>query len=107
MVNTVTQKPDSQLIQKANEFVNQAFWGSMLREFRSGREPTILDGGPGSTTFVRQLDMELLKRVSQKGNTPLAQALLRQLDPNGIKRGLKLSQSDNSYQHNRTTSLKL
>lgn len=105
MVNAVTSQPDQQLVQKACEFVNQVFWGAMLREFRGNRTPTIFDGGPGSDTFVRQLDMELLKRISQKGGAPLADALLRQLDPQGIKQGLKLSRIDSAYQHNRTTNL--
>jgi len=34
-----------ELRQKANEFVNMAFWGTLLREFRQAAEPTILDGG--------------------------------------------------------------
>ena len=96
-----------QLRQKANEFVNQVFWGTMLREFRQNQQPTIFDGGPGSSTFVKQLDMELLKRISEKGDSPLTRALIKQLDPNGIRKGLDLSKAQAPYQQQLNQRLEL
>lgn len=68
------------LAQLANQFVNQAFYGTLLREFRQGNRPSMFDKGPGGTTFVRQLDMELVKRMAPRGDSPLAQALLSRLE---------------------------
>lgn len=67
------------LRQKATEFVNQIFYGTMLREFRNAQKPTILDGGPGSSSFIRLLDMELISRMSQRGDSSMADALIKQL----------------------------
>jgi len=97
MINALNHPPETQLAQKARELVNQVFWGAMLRDFRQNRPPTIFDGGPGSSTFIRQLDMELLKRISQKGDSPLAQALIQKLDHQGIRKGLNLAQAQPSY----------
>jgi len=68
-----------ELRQKANEFVNMSFWATLLREFRQASEPTILDGGPGREPFTQLLAMEIVKRISTRGETPLAEALLKQL----------------------------
>ena len=67
------------LPQLANEFVNNVFWLPMLREFRQSQQPSILGKSPGAQTFIRQLDMELVKRMSQQGKAPLVESLLRQL----------------------------
>jgi len=67
------------LRQKATEFVNQVFYGTMLREFRNAQKPTILDKGPGASSFIRLLDMELISRMSQRGDSSLADALIKQL----------------------------
>jgi len=79
MLAAATSSISPELRQKANEFVNMAFWGTLLREFRQAGEPTILDGGPGRETFTQLLDMEIVKRISTRGETPLAEALLKQL----------------------------
>ena len=68
-----------QLAQRANEVVNQVFYGTLLREFRQAQTSTIFDKGPGGQTFIRQLDMELIKRISQGGRSPLTDALVKQL----------------------------
>ena len=62
-----------------SQVINQVFWGTLLREFRNNQQPTILDSGPGNMTFIRQLDMELIKRMSRPDNSPLAAAVMRQL----------------------------
>ena len=67
------------LVQKANEFVNQVFYGTLLREFREAEEGTIFDNGPGAKTFIRQLDMELIKRMSGRKASGIAEAVARQL----------------------------
>ncbi len=81
------RQADPELVQKANEFVNQIFWGTMLREFRDAHKNPILDNGPGAQTFVRQLDQMMIERISQRGKSPLTDVLLRQLDPRGFKAG--------------------
>ncbi|KPK77641.1 MAG: hypothetical protein AMJ79_02555 [Phycisphaerae bacterium SM23_30] len=80
-----TYNYDPQLVRHANEVVNQFFYGTLLREFREAQEPTIFDRGPGGRTFIRQLDMELIKRISQGGGSPLTEALLQQLTRRGAK----------------------
>jgi len=83
-VRTGNEKPvretDPELVQKANQFVNQIFWGTLLREFRDAHKNPIFDNGPGSQTFVRQLDQMMIERISQRGKSPLTDALLKQLD---------------------------
>ena len=83
-MNNVTgqMKPrvyDQELRQRASEFVNQVFYGTLLREFRDAQPPGIFNQGPGAGTFVRQLDMELITRISRGGDSPMTEALLRQL----------------------------
>ena len=63
-----------------NQFVNQVFYGTLLREFRNAQQPTILDGGFGASAFTRQLDIHLIERLSQQGDSPVAQALRKQLE---------------------------
>jgi Rod binding domain-containing protein len=63
----------------ANQVVNEVFYGTLMREFRNAQNPTLFDQGPGATTFIRQLDSELISRISQRGESPLAKALIRQL----------------------------
>jgi len=81
------RQADPELVQKANQFVNQIFWGTLLREFRDAHKNPILDNGPGSQTFVRQLDQMIIERISQRGKSPLTDALLKQLDPRGFNAG--------------------
>ena len=78
-MNVRTENNQQQLARKANQFVNQVFYGSLLREFREAQQPTIFDNGPGGMTFMRQLDMELIKRISGRGDSPIAQAIVRKL----------------------------
>ena len=80
MVTSVASNHNSVLAQKADEFVNQVFYGALLREFRQAQRPTIFDQGPGANTFIRQLDMELIKRMSSSGGSPLARMLCDHLD---------------------------
>ncbi len=84
MIAPTAVNNNPELIQKANEFVNQVFWGTLLRDVRGAQKPTVLDDGPGRMTFVKQLDMELIKCMSSQRQTPLARALIRQLEPNRI-----------------------
>jgi len=83
MMTAPVNNYSSQLAQRANEVVNQVFYGTLLREFRESQPPSMFNQGPGATTFIRQLDMELVKRMSRRGDSPLAQALIRQLDCEG------------------------
>ena len=79
MIETTVNTNSSELARRANEFINQAFWGSMLREFRNTRPSTIFDNGLGHDTFIRHLDAELIKRMGDSSQLGLADALIRQL----------------------------
>jgi len=71
-----TRQTNAELIQNANLVYNQIFWGTLLREFRETSEPTVLDGGRGGAIFTRQLDQEIIRRMSLRGETtPLAKWL--------------------------------
>jgi len=83
---------DPQLAQYANEVVNQVFYGTLMREFRNAQPPGMFDQGPGGQAFIRQMDMELVKRMSQGGNSPLAEVLLKQLAPRQINQINTLNQ---------------
>ena len=85
MLNGISAQPDMQMRQLANEFVNATFWVPMLREFRESQRSSLFGDGPGATTFVQQLDRELITRMSQKGSSPLAESLLRQLGGEGVR----------------------
>ena len=75
----VSEKTPATLKTLANQVVNEVFYGTLMREFRNAQTPAFFDQGPGATTFIRQLDSELLSRISQRGESPLAKALIRQL----------------------------
>jgi len=78
MIGPVTSQ-HSEMQALANQFVNQTFYGALLREMRESSQGTVLDSGPGNTAFMRQLDQELVKRISERGDSPIATALCRQL----------------------------
>jgi len=89
-ITAVDNNRNTQLVQKANEFVNQVFFGTLLREFRESQQPTLLDRGLGSSAFIRQLDQELISRISQVDKpSAVTKALLRQLDKNGLGKLVK------------------
>lgn len=71
--------PRGELQALANRFVNQTFYGTLLRNLRESSQGTVMDSGPGSMTFIRQLDQELIKRISERGDSPVAAALVRKL----------------------------
>jgi Rod binding domain-containing protein len=87
MAVATVQHQHQELVQRANEFVNQTFYGTLLREFREAEKTTLFDNGPGGKTFIRQLDMELVKRMSAGKPSPVAQALVKQLDRRTEPRG--------------------
>ena len=68
-----------ELIRAANEFVNNVFYGTLLRRFRDAQQPTIFDSGPGGGPFQRMLDTEFVKRISQQGISPVDKQLIRHL----------------------------
>ena len=68
-----------ELTRLANEFVNTVFYGSLMREFRQSHSSSLIDQGPGHQTFMQMLDTELVKRMGDKGQTDLSQAVVRQL----------------------------
>ena len=78
----MSSNTNPQLIQAANEFVNQAFYGTLLREFRAAQHNPYFDNGPGGKIFMEQLDTEIIRRMSQRESSPLAQALIDQLGSN-------------------------
>ena len=69
----------TQLREKASELVNNVFYGTLLRQFRDAAEPVLLGNGPGGDAFQRQMDMELIKRISQRGDAPLVDAIMKQI----------------------------
>ena len=81
----------------ANQVVNQVFYGTLMREFRNARPDGIFNKGPGGTTFIRQLDMELVSRISQRGGAPLVSALVKQLG--GQHSLTELRNKINTYEH--------
>lgn len=74
-----TKAYDDKLRQSVSHVVNQTFYGTLLRQFRQAQKPTLLGKGPGGSTFVRQLDMEFIERMSQRGDAPLTDAIIKQL----------------------------
>jgi len=82
-VTQISSANTNQLLQKANEVVNTVFWGTMLREFREAGEPSVFNGGSAGATFTRQLDLELIKRISGRGSSPIAEMLVKKLDKYG------------------------
>ena len=82
------------LVQAANEFVNQAFYGPLLRELRESQNNPYFDNGPGGKTFLRQLDMELVRRMSGNKPSAIAESLLRQLGENTLSTAKRAAMSE-------------
>lgn len=79
MSNNVPDAGLTPLRQKASELVNNVFYGTLLRQFRDAQEPVLFGHGPGGDAFARQMDMELIKRISQRGDAPLVDAIMKQI----------------------------
>ncbi len=77
--NAAPDARNSQLRQKASELVNNVFYGTLLRQFRDAQKPTLLGNGPGGDAFQRQMDSELINRISQRGDGPLVEAIMKQI----------------------------
>lgn len=94
-----------QLQAKANELVAQVFYGTLLREFRESSEMPFLSGTPGGTTFLRQLDQEIVSRLGQRRHSPLADALVKQLQGKAqARRALETSLREAAQPVNETPS---
>ena len=75
----ISQAINPKLIGAANEFVNNVFYGTMMREFRRSQGEGFFGNTPGGKIFMEQLDVELIRRMSNnKRVSPLAQALVDQ-----------------------------
>ncbi|MBN1846166.1 MAG: hypothetical protein JW810_10820 [Sedimentisphaerales bacterium] len=72
---------DPALVQAANLWVNQIFWGTLLREARAAHPDPVLGTTPGAAAFQQQLDQVLLERISARTDRVLLPALLKRLDP--------------------------
>lgn len=83
MMASVNTQVNPKLAAQANELVNQVFYGTMLREIHDQNKNPLFGNGPGGTTFVRQLDMELVKHMSGGKPSPIAMSLIRKLDHQG------------------------
>ncbi|MCH9023607.1 MAG: hypothetical protein IID32_12725 [Planctomycetes bacterium] len=76
----MSQAVNPKLIGAANEFVNNVFYGTMMREFRRSQGEGLFGNTPGGKIFMEQLDTELIRRMNNdKRVSPLAQALVDQL----------------------------
>jgi len=79
MTTAISDNTQARLMKTAGEFVNQAFYGTLMREVRNAQEPTLFDRGPGGMTFIRQLDQELVNRIGRRGEPGLVDAVVRYL----------------------------
>ena len=70
---------NTQLRRQVSEVVNNVFYGTLLRQMRDTQRSEIFDKGPGGTTFTRQLDSELIKRISQRGDAPLVDTIMKKI----------------------------
>jgi Rod binding domain-containing protein len=70
---------NAKMVGAANEFVNNVFYGTLLRQFRDAQQPSLFDKGPGGSSFLRMLDTELIKRMSSRGVSPVAKSVINQL----------------------------
>ena len=97
----------AELRRYASEVVNQVFYGTLLRQFREAQKPVLFGKGPGGSTFTRQLDMELIKRISQRGDTPLVDAIMKQLaNNNGSERNLAEAGKNNKVNFSEIYSMR-
>jgi len=78
---------DPRVVELANRFINQAFYGPLLREFREAHSSPLLNGGSGGEAFRRQLDQELIDRMSGRDLSPLTRAVLRQMGSSARRPG--------------------
>jgi len=80
-----TTNSNTQLRQQVSEVVNNVFYGTLLRQLRDSQNSGIFDKGPGGTTFIRQLDSELIKRISQRGDAPLVDTIMEKITGGRLK----------------------
>jgi hypothetical protein len=85
---------NTQLRQQVSEVVNNVFYGTLLRQLRDSQSSEIFDKGPGGTTFIRQLDSELIKRISQRGDAPLVDAIMKKITGTRLEQLYNTTTSD-------------
>lgn len=94
-VNQFNPEKFKALKTSANEVVNKLFYGEMLRTFRASQDDPFFGKGPGNSIFVEQLDSQMISAMSKGGRNGIADALLKQLDPNGYNAFYYPTRKDN------------
>ncbi|MBI9016611.1 MAG: hypothetical protein JEZ07_05035 [Phycisphaerae bacterium] len=79
--NLNNTQPDKnlELRQKAAEFVNKIFYGTLMQQMRQASDNPIFGKTPGMNIFQNQMDSEIINRISQSGDAPLVDAIMKQL----------------------------
>jgi len=69
-------KNDTELRKTFDEFVNQTFYGQMLKSMRkSVGKPAYFHGGRGEEIFSEQLDQVLCKKIGESSGGSLSDAM--------------------------------
>jgi Rod binding domain-containing protein len=74
------QNTPTALEQKANEFINTMFYGTLMRDFRRSQQNPYFDQGTAGRVFWQQFDTEVIRRMSQAQPSGLAKDLMKHLD---------------------------
>jgi Rod binding domain-containing protein len=74
-----TPEQKEQLQTRIRELVGQVFFGTMLQQMRSTMDSSNpLNGGKAGQTYARQLDQELIARLSSSTNFEIGQKMAEQ-----------------------------
>ena len=84
----MSQAINPKLIAAANEFVNNVYYGTLMREFRRSQGEGLFGNTPGGKIFQEQLDAELIKRMGSRDRvSPLAKMLVERFTRNSSAAG--------------------
>ncbi|HVT90798.1 MAG TPA: rod-binding protein [Tepidisphaeraceae bacterium] len=84
-MNVDPAQQHAKLLQTAQTWVAQTFFGQMLKQMReSPFKSKLFDGGRGGEMFANQLDQHLAERMSRSGSgRRLAESIVHKIESKG------------------------
>jgi hypothetical protein len=71
------------LVRSANQVYNQAFYGTLLSEFRRSNPSSAMGGGVAASCINQMFDAHLIESLNGRSNSPLAKMLTKKYHMKG------------------------